>query len=146
MKLLFLKAGRFAHDEASQWGETYFKRLKRSFTVDVRMVKEGGVLKTLTDFRRRPETRLVMLDERGEAAPTKALAQILGNWRNDGTVKEIIFVVGGSYGFSEEERKLAHSLWSLGPLTLAGDIAWIVLIEQVYRAITILEGHPYHHE
>lgn len=146
MKLLFLKAGRFAHDESPQWAETYFKRLKRSHNIDFRLLKDGTLTKTLTELRARPETRLVLLDERGKAAPTKALAQLLGGWRNDGTVKEVAFVVGGSFGFSDEERKLAHSLVSLGPLTLAGDIAWIVLVEQIYRAVMIIEGHPYHHE
>lgn len=146
MKLSFLKAGRFAHDEAPQWGNSYLKRLKRAYHVEVRVIKEGALPKTLTDIRRRDDVRLVIFDERGKAASTKALAHLIEGWCGDGTVKEIAFVIGGSYGFSDADRKLAHSLCSIGPLTLAGDVAWIVLVEQVYRAITIIEGHPYHHE
>lgn len=94
MKLTFLKAGRFAHDEAASWAQTYLARLKRSFTVDFRQLKDGTLPKTLQDLRQKPDVLLVLLDERGKATTTNQWADRLGAWRNDGTVQEVVFAVG----------------------------------------------------
>lgn len=146
MKLLFLKAGRVAHREAEQWTTTYTKRLAKAHEVELRIAKEGSLLKTLTDLKKNRDLKIWMLDERGKAFDTKSLAAAISDSRSEGQVKQLVFVVGGSYGLSDDERKQADRLWSLSPLTLAGDVAWVVLIEQIYRAFTVLEGHPYHHE
>ena len=56
----------------------------------------------------------------------------------------LIFAVGGADGFSDEARSAAQHTFSLGKMTLAHELARVVLLEQVYRAFTILKGHPYH--
>lgn len=145
MKLLLVKGGRFAHREAESWGETYAERLGRWHGVETLIYKEGDLVRRLEEWRKEPTHRIILLDEKGTRRSTAEWAAALREWRDQGTVRKIIWVIGGSYGFSEAERQLAHEKWSLGPLTLAGDVAWLVLCEQIYRAFTVLEGHPYHH-
>lgn len=141
VKLTFLKGGRFAHPQASEWGSTYLERLAKWHDTQSRILKETEMAKALSGTDR----RVVLLDGRGKALSTEQLAKEVERWRDDGRLKEVVIGIGGSYGFSDEERSKAQLLWSLGPATLPGDIAWVVAVEQIYRAVTILEKHPYHH-
>jgi 23S rRNA (pseudouridine1915-N3)-methyltransferase len=88
---------------------------------------------------------LILMDERGQSHRTTEWAQALKKIRDQGT-SELFFAVGSSYGFSEDLRKEAHALWSLGPQTLPHELARVVLTEQIYRSFSLLLGHPYHHE
>jgi 23S rRNA (pseudouridine1915-N3)-methyltransferase len=86
----------------------------------------------------------VVLDERGDMMSSVAFAQYLAARRDDG-VKSAAFLIGGPDGHPAELMDRAtHMSLSLGPMTLPHGLARVVLIEQVYRAITILSGHPYH--
>ena len=86
---------------------------------------------------------IVVLDERGETVTSAGLAKLLEKERNRGA-GEMVFVIGGPDGHGEDMRIKANSLLALGPMTLAHGLVRIVLAEQIYRAITILTGHPYH--
>lgn len=86
---------------------------------------------------------LVLLDSRGRQMTSEAFASWLGRQRDDG-VQRIVFAIGPASGWSDEARQRVHLLLSLGPLTLAHTLARLVLAEQLYRASTILSGHPYH--
>ena len=90
-----------------------------------------------------PGDRLVAVDERGEAWASEAWAALLGAWRDEG-VARAVFAVGGAGGLSPAVRAAAHRVVSLGPQTLAHELAQVVLAEQIYRAWTILRGEPYH--
>lgn len=85
----------------------------------------------------------VMLDSRGRSMTSEAFAAWLGARRDDGA-QHIVFAVGPASGWSDAARKRAGLLLSLGPMTLAHTLARLVLAEQIYRAFTILSGHPYH--
>ncbi|MEQ1715557.1 MAG: 23S rRNA (pseudouridine(1915)-N(3))-methyltransferase RlmH [Hyphomicrobium sp.] len=87
----------------------------------------------------------ILLDERGKAMTSAAFATLLGNLRDRG-VGEVAFILGGPDGHGDTARKAATLLLSLGPMTLPHGLARIVLVEQIYRAATILAGHPYHRE
>ena len=87
--------------------------------------------------------RTVLLDERGQQLSSEQFAAILGRWRDDG-VREARFVLGGPDGHSEAERSGADLLLAMGAMTWPHLLARAMLAEQLYRATTILAGHPYH--
>ena len=86
--------------------------------------------------------RLVALDERGEDLSTSAFTQLVDTGRQAGT---LVFAIGGAYGLSPEVRKRAWRVVRLSSLVLNHDLARVVLYEQLYRALTQIEGIPYHH-
>ena len=85
----------------------------------------------------------ILLDSRGRAITSEAFAAWIGERRDQGT-QQLVLAIGPASGWSEEARRRAQLLLSLGPLTMAHALARLVLAEQLYRACTILAGHPYH--
>ncbi|MDP1026779.1 23S rRNA (pseudouridine(1915)-N(3))-methyltransferase RlmH [Sphingomonas sp. KR1UV-12] len=92
-----------------------------------------------------PQTRRILLDEKGEAMPSLALAERLGRWRDDG-VREARFLLGAADGFDDAARAEADLLLSFGRATWPHLLARAMLAEQLFRATSILAGHPYHRE
>ncbi len=88
-------------------------------------------------------SRTVLLDERGKAMSSEEFAAVLGRWRDEG-VREVRFVLGAADGHSEPERAEADLLLAMGAMTWPHLLARAMLMEQIYRATTILAGHPYH--
>ena len=86
---------------------------------------------------------LVLLDSRGRQMSSEAFAAWLGTQRDAGA-QEIVFAVGPADGWTDAARKHAQLVLSLGPMTIAHGLARLVMAEQIYRAVTILTGHPYH--
>ena len=84
----------------------------------------------------------VALDERGTLLETMALARRVARWRESG--RDVAFIVGGADGLAEEVKRSADFIWSLSPLTLPHGLARVMLAEQLYRAGSILQNHPYH--
>lgn len=89
--------------------------------------------------------RVVMLDETGDAMGSLAFAERLGRWRDDG-VRETRFLLGGADGFDDAARADADLLLSFGRMTWPHLMARAMLAEQLWRATSILAGHPYHRE
>lgn len=87
--------------------------------------------------------KTVLLDERGKNLSSEELAAILGRWRDDG-IREARFVLGAADGHDAEERAQADLLLAFGKATWPHLMARAMLAEQLYRATTILAGHPYH--
>lgn len=85
----------------------------------------------------------VLLDERGKALASEKFAETLGQWRDTGT-RETRFILGAADGHSDEERASADLLLAFGPATWPHLMARAMLMEQLYRATSILAGHPYH--
>ena len=85
----------------------------------------------------------VLLDSRGREMTSDAFAVWIGERRDLGA-RQIVFAIGPASGWSQEARQRAQLLLSFGPLTMAHALARLVLAEQLYRACTILAGHPYH--
>lgn len=86
---------------------------------------------------------LILLDSRGQQMSSESFAAWLGARRDEGA-QHIVFAVGPASGWSDAARARARLLLSFGPLTLPHAIARLVMAEQLYRAFTILSGHPYH--
>ncbi len=113
--------------------------LKKEMSVDVRRAREGEALLSAA-----PDgARIVALDERGRSEASDAFAKRLGRWRDDG-VRDITFLIGGADGLDESVRKRADVILSFGALTWPHMLVRALLAEQLYRAHTILTGHPYH--
>lgn len=86
---------------------------------------------------------LVLLDERGQEHTSISFAEYLNSL--EGQVKQLVFVIGGPYGFSEEVYRRANARLSLSKLTFSHQLVRVLFMEQLYRAYTILKGDPYHH-
>lgn len=89
-----------------------------------------------------PDEQVVLLDERGKSLSSKSLASKLSEWQSDG--RDRCFIIGGPDGVSEAVRLRADIMWSLSQLTLPHGMARALLSEQLYRAWSLLTGHPYH--
>lgn len=85
---------------------------------------------------------VVALDGRGKSWSSEQLAEQLARWRQSG--RDLAILVGGPDGHAADVLARADQQWSLGPLTLPHMLVRLVVAEQLYRAVTILEGHPYH--
>ncbi len=111
----------------------------RAATAAKRCAEEGAALLELA----RDADTIIALDERGKALTSQAFARLLGKLRDDGA-GTLAILVGGPDGLAPAVREAAHIKLSLGAITLPHGLARIVLAEQLYRAATILAGHPYH--
>lgn len=89
--------------------------------------------------------RLFLLDDKGTTMDSVAFSQFLQKQMNSG-LKQLAFVVGGPYGFSDEVYKKAQGKISLSKMTFSHQMVRLVAIEQIYRAFTILRNEPYHHQ
>ena len=88
------------------------------------------------------DVHVVALDGRGKSWSSEQLAEQLARWRQSG--RDLAILVGGPDGHAADVLARADQQWSLGPLTLPHMLVRLVVAEQLYRAVTILEGHPYH--
>lgn len=113
--------------------------IKKDLAAEVRRAREGEALLAAIPSG----ARLVALDERGRAESSETLAKRLGRWRDDGA-RTIGFVIGGADGLDEPVRKKADFVLSFGALTWPHMLVRAMLAEQIYRAQSILAGHPYH--
>lgn len=111
----------------------------RAATASARAKAEGEAV-----LAKSPSSHLIVcLDSGGEALSSEAFAKLLASYRDRGA-EGLTFLVGGPDGLAREALEKAAKVVSLGPMTLPHGLARIVLAEQVYRALTILSGHPYH--
>ena len=133
-----------AGDRFEQLSQDYLKRIKvyDSCTSEA-FPSEEALLEWLNRQKGRTAPVAVLLDSRGRQMNSEAFAAWIGARRDEGT-QHIVFAVGPADGWSDAARKRAQLLLSLGPMTLAHSLARVVIAEQIYRAYTILSGHPYH--
>ena len=112
---------------------------KRSLPVDdLKSAESELLLKALPN-----DAKIVVLDERGETLSSRELADKIRVWQ-DGGVGTVAFLIGGANGHSDALRRRADLKLSFGRMTLPHMLMRVVLAEQIYRAKTILDGHPYH--
>ena len=125
--------------------DEFLKRISRYAEVEgVSQRSESElVAKFGKDAKVGTKSHLVLMDSRGRQFTSEQFAKFLGDYF-DRNPLPLVFAVGGADGFSNEAKSSAHSIISLGNMTLPHELARVVLLEQVYRAFTILKGHPYH--
>lgn len=104
-------------------------------------VKEGE--KLLSHIKK--EDYVVLLDEKGRDMKSEAVAELIENRMLD-SVKRMVFIIGGAYGVSDAIHVRANYTWKLSSLVFPHLLVRVILVEQLYRAMTILKGEKYHHE
>ncbi len=150
MKIVVAAIGRERDKAARTLFDRYVERLpwtvalkemeaKRATSGPARMAEEAQLLLGAVP----PGAHVIALDERGEDLSSQALAQRIGTWRDQG-VRDLACLIGGADGHAEEVRQRAHLKLAFGRLTWPHLLVRIMLAEQLYRASTILAGHPYH--
>jgi 23S rRNA (pseudouridine1915-N3)-methyltransferase len=139
MLLHIVARGRIGRGPEAELVERYLTRVGWPTKV-TELPDKGGTVPTAS-----PATRVVMLDETGETPGSKAFAERLGRWRDEG-VRECRFLIGAADGFDQAARGQADMLLSFGRLTWPHMLARAMLAEQLWRATSILAGHPYHRE
>lgn len=157
MKITLLTVGKTDRDWVRQGLDIYVSRLKHyipfvlneipelknvsALSKDQIKLKEGElILKNI-----RPNDDVILLDEHGKEYSSVQLAKILQD-KISYECKDIVFVIGGAYGFSDAVYARANSKLSLSKMTFSHQMVRTIFAEQLYRAFTIMKGEPYHHE
>lgn len=157
MKITLLTVGKTDRDWVRQGLDIYVSRLKHyipfsmveipelknvsALSKDQIKAKEGElILKNI-----RPTDDLILLDEHGKEYTSVELAKVTQE-KISYTGKDMVFVIGGAYGFSPEVYSRANSKISLSRMTFSHQMVRAIFAEQLYRAFTIMKGEPYHHE
>ena len=156
MKLWILAVGNKMPGWVNEAFAEYAKRMPREARIELLEIKPekraGG--KTVEQMQASEMERIlaalpagatpVMLDERGQEMSTLELSGDMKIWLQDGC--DVAFVIGGADGLHPNLRQRASRLWSLSRLTLPHGMVRVLLAEQLYRAMTVIQGHPYHRE
>ncbi len=114
-------------------------RSKTTNPIKAMQVEGAHILSAL-----KPQEKLILLDEFGKAISTKFLAKSIKSWQMDGF--DIAIVIGGADGVSDEVKQKAFAKWSLSLLTFPHPLVRVIVMEQIYRAYSIMVNHPYHRE
>ena len=154
MKIVVLSVGRVRQHFVVQGEAEYLQRIKGSFSVElvelgmespesmspaeVQAREADEVLKKVKSY-----DYLVVLDERGQSTDSKRFSDFLQKRMNSG-IKTLCFVIGGAFGFAEKVRHEADSIISLSALTFPHQVTRLLLVEQLYRAHTLMKGISYH--
>lgn len=141
MRLRVLAVGKLKDAGLDAACEEYVKRSRSFLPIDRRALRTNDAV--LAEARSSCG-KIVVLDERGEQPTSEAFADWLRRWREQG-VRGVAFCIGDAHGFEPRHRDEADRVLGLSKLTLPHRFAQAMLCEQLYRAGTILAGHPYHH-
>lgn len=157
MNIKLIAVGKTDNPALQQLISTYEKRLSyyinfelqllpdiknsKSLSEEQQKIKEGELILSYVE----PSHHFILLDERGKEYTSIAFADELQKKMNTG-IKQLTFVIGGPYGFSQEVYQRANSKLSLSKLTFSHQMIRLFFVEQLYRAFTILRNEPYHHQ
>jgi 23S rRNA (pseudouridine1915-N3)-methyltransferase len=143
MKIKIAWIGKTKEPAMQSLTDEYLKRIGHYAEVSSAVVKDEIALLSLArGEREKNRHKLILLDSRGKQLSSEELAAFLE--REQAQALPLLFAIGGSDGFSREALEQAAFTISLGKMTLPHELARVVLLEQVYRAFTILKKHPYH--
>lgn len=157
MRITLLVVGKTDSRQLEELIQLYAQRIGHYLPYDMRVIpdvkrssKTTPELQCLTEGREilrqvEPTDRLVLLDERGRAYTSVEFARHLEGRMVAGE-KRLVFVIGGPYGFSDEVYARANEQITLSRMTFSHQMVRLFATEQIYRAMTILRGEPYHHE
>jgi len=127
--------------------DEYLKRISRYCSIEGVSLRDERALVDMygraAAGRGAPKSTLALLDSRGKEFSSEQFARFIADYQDNNPLP-LVFAIGGADGFSDDARAAAQHVISLGKMTLAHELARIVLLEQLYRAFTILKGHPYH--
>ena len=139
MLLHIIARGRIGRGPEAELVERYFTRIAWPTKI-TELPDRGGKVPPLP-----PGGVTIMLDEKGKSLGSVAFAEQLGRWRDDGA-REARFLIGAADGFDDQQRSGADLLLNFGAMTWPHLLVRGMLAEQLWRAVSILSGHPYHRE
>ncbi|MDR0418759.1 MAG: 23S rRNA (pseudouridine(1915)-N(3))-methyltransferase RlmH [Prevotellaceae bacterium] len=156
MKIRFLVVGKTEKEYLEEGIDRYVQRLLHYIPFEIKVVPELKNSKSMTEKQQKDkegklilqlveEGELILLDERGKEYTSEKFADFLDKKIRQG-IKQLTFVVGGPYGFSEAVYRQASALVSLSQMTFSHQMIRLFFVEQLYRAFTIMRGEPYHHK
>lgn len=143
MKIKIAWIGKTKQPEIEGLTQEYLKRLHHYAEIESTAIKDEAALLKLCAREARSRYSLLLLDNRGKQFSSEEFARWLDDFQQRNS-SPLLLAVGPADGFTDEARKAAALVLSLGKMTLAHELARVVLLEQLYRAFTILKGHPYH--
>jgi 23S rRNA (pseudouridine1915-N3)-methyltransferase len=156
MKITLLVVGKTTDTHIEMLIQEYQKRLTHYLPFALQVIPELKNTKSLTPEQQKqaegelilraitPNADLVLLDEHGKEYRSIEFADYLQKRMSSG--RDVVFVVGGPYGFSDSVYQRANGKISLSKMTFSHQMVRLFFVEQIYRAMTILRGEPYHHE
>lgn len=156
MKITLLVVGKTTDSHIEALIQEYQKRLTHYLPFTLQVIPELKNTKALTMEQQKqaegelilrtitPATDLILLDEHGKEYRSIEFADYIQKRMSSG--RDVVFVVGGPYGFSEAVYQRANGKISLSKMTFSHQMVRLFFVEQIYRAMTILRGEPYHHE
>jgi 23S rRNA (pseudouridine1915-N3)-methyltransferase len=156
MKITLLVVGKTTDIHIDSLIQEYLKRLTHYVPFALQVIPEIKNTKALTPEQQKqaegelilrtvaPNTKMILLDEHGKEFRSIEYAEYLQKAMLSG--QDIVFVVGGPYGFSDAVYQRANGKISLSKMTFSHQMVRLFFVEQTYRAMTILRGEPYHHE
>lgn len=145
MKIKIAWIGKTKEPAIASLTDEYLKRISRYVQVEgISLRDEADVLvKFGKDAKCGSKSCLVLMDSRGKELTSEQFAKFVGDYQERNPLP-LVFAIGGADGFETGTKSAAASVISLGKITMAHELARIVVLEQIYRAFTILKGHPYH--
>jgi 23S rRNA (pseudouridine1915-N3)-methyltransferase len=141
MKIRLILLGKTRRAETRSLFDDYLRRIKHYAEIETLELRDGSA-SALRKLKIEPGAIIVLLDAAGKQFDSQQFARWLGDLRNRST-RELVFWCGDAEGFPGEIRSAASQKISLSTLTMPHEFARVVLAEQIYRAFTILTGHPY---
>ncbi len=155
MNIKLIAVGKTDNAALQQLITDYQKRLSHYVNFDLQIIADIKNSKSLSEEQQKVKegelilknvenSHLVLLDEQGKEYTSEGFSEFLQQKMNAG-IKQLVFVIGGPYGFSEEVYARANGKLSLSKLTFSHQMIRLFFVEQVYRAFTILKNEPYHH-
>ena len=157
MKIKLLAVGKTDAENLQTLIETYQNRLKHYINFQIEIIPNTKNVKNLSEQQQKnkegelilkklgPTDHLILLDEKGKEFRSIEFSKYLQKKMNSG-IRQLVLVIGGPYGFSDDVYKKAHQKISLSKMTFSHQMIRLFVVEQVYRAFTILKNEPYHHE
>lgn len=157
MKITFLTVGKTEEAYLKQGIEKYVNRLKHYTKLIIIEIDELKNTKALTPEQQKakeaelilkkilPLDHVILLDENGMELSSQQFAAYI-NKKALGSVANVVFVVGGPYGFDPSVYERSNDKLSLSPMTFSHQMVRLFFVEQLYRAFTIIKGEPYHHQ
>jgi 23S rRNA (pseudouridine1915-N3)-methyltransferase len=156
MKIQLLLLGKTTTPSISELAAVYIKKLQHYCSLEIQIIDNGTIREEAPEKVKDAEAKLilkkikdtdtlVLLDENGKTFDSVGFANQIQNWMNSGA-KQIVFVVGGPFGFHKSIYERAQFKISLSSMTMSHQLIRPVFLEQLYRSFTILRNEPYHHK
>lgn len=157
MKIKLLAIGKTDNKDLNKLIENYQNRLKHYIKFEIQIIPDIKNAKNLSEQQQKEKEgelilkqlqttdQLILLDEKGKEYRSIDFSQFLQKKMNSG-IKQLVFVIGGPYGFSSDIYNKALGKVSFSMMTFSHQMIRLFVVEQIYRAFTILKNEPYHHE